>query len=403
MSAQVAATDQLSLSVNGGREIFYAGSVMADDLDHVLLGSLEGSSSASLASLRSAASSLFRRHFGRKIPWAKDKWNKERYWIGLVRSESDLQRLQVEDEGQWTWGNRKVPPTIPAIWFEEKQLYVRVVVRSHEEPDLTEVDRLLHPFLEWRSAGSKIAIDDDLPEEEGRGFDLVVDIEPSLRRGATLGELWNLGDEALALLRASKGDELPRSAVLDLLSGARWDLFKGQSETEWLEAKGEPYDHLEKKLGEQNWRYELAKDVASFANTSQGGLIVLGMFTQDQGNGDVIQGHKEFDLRRVAVSTYRKHVAQLVYPQIEGFEVRRIAGFKKGWGLAVLVIPPQPKHNRPFLVQGMISDQKVHGAHVLLPTRRGDDTTLMKSEAIHTLLRLGEQVIEGKTALPSPD
>lgn len=273
---------------------------------------------------------------------------------------------------------------------------VHIVVRKKERPDAAAVRQLLRPLLNRTSTTCEVVISDDISEEEGRGFTLAVDLEQANRRGATLGELWKLGDETQALLQAVEGDELPRSTALDLLSAGRWDLFKDQPETHWLEAKSEPYDHLKEKLGKQNWRYELAKDVAAFANAPDGGLIVLGMVTQDRGDGDIIQGHKEFDLRRVRGSTYKKYVAQLVYPRVEGFEVKRVEGEKKGHGLAVLVIPPQSEMSYPFLVQGVVSDRKVLGAHVLVPVRREDDTALMEVEAIHARLRLGEQVIRGE-------
>jgi hypothetical protein len=272
-----------------------------------------------------------------------------------------------------------------------------VVVRKEAAPEVTTVKRLLEPFLERQSSSCEIVVD-PIPRGEGQGFFLTLDLHQAPRRGATLGGLWLLGDEAQALLRAGEDDELPRSAVLDLLSAGRWDVFKGQSETDWLEVKGEPYDHLEPKLGD-NWRYELAKDVASLANSPGGGIIVLGMFTKDRGDGDVIQGHREFALDRVKASTYRRYIAQLVYPRLRGFEVRRIRGKSDGHGLVVLVVPSQPDASRPFVVQGAISDRKALGAHVLVPARREDDTALLTAEAIHTRLRLGAQVIRGEKNL----
>jgi hypothetical protein len=398
MVARVEVTENLALSIEGGGGIFYSGSSsQADGVDHVFLGSLEGSSSASLASLRAALPRLFTHYFRpRNMSGFQRSWNETRYWIGLVRSEDELWRLQVEDEGQWTWGNRKVPPTSPAVFLMEDQMRVRILMRKKDRPDSAAIHRLLRPLLNRTSATCEIDISDDISDEEGRGFALAVDLEQPNRRGATLGALWDLGDEAQALLQVAEGDEIPRSAALNLLRAGRWDLFKDQPETHWLEAKSEPYDHLKEKLGKQNWRYELAKDVASFANAPEGGLIILGMVIQDRGDGDIIRGHKEFDLRRVRASTYRKYVAQLVYPRVEGFEVSRVEGKKKGYGLAVLVIPSQPETSRPFLVQGTVSDHRVMGSHVLVPARREDDTSLMEVEAIHARLRLGEQAIKGE-------
>jgi hypothetical protein len=228
---------------------------------------------------------------------------------------------------------------------------------------------------------------------------VTVDFDRSYPRGATVADAWKFGDEARALLQAVEDGELPKETALDLLRAGRWDLFYGQPESDWLEAKGAPYDHLIEKLG-KNWRFELAKDVAAFANSPEGGLIVIGMDTKNEGDGDIIKGPIEFDLSRVEGSVYRKHIAHHVYPRVVGFEVKRIEGPEKGRGLAVLVIPPQPESSRPFLVNGAISDRKAIANHILLPVRREDDTAWADVGALHARLRLGEQVIAGERRLP---
>jgi len=55
-------------------------------------------------------------------------------------------------------------------------------------------------------------------------------------------------------------------SVKALLDGRAYDSLIGLREDAWLEAKGgEPYD-----LGAAHGRYELAKDVAAFANRAGG-------------------------------------------------------------------------------------------------------------------------------------
>jgi hypothetical protein len=290
-----------------------------------------------------------------------------------------------------------VPPTSPAILLDEDRLLVRVEVWRRERPKPAAARRLLAPFLRRVEASCEVAVEE---KREHRGFYVVVDIYHRPPRGGTVADVWRIGDEAQTLLQAAEGGELPRSVALDLFCAGRWDLFKGQPESDWLEAKGAPYDHLAGKLG-KNWPYELAKDVAAFANSPEGGLIAIGLTTEDQGDGEVINGHREFDLSRVRGPTYRKYVAQMVYPRVIGFEVRRIEGAREDRGLAVLVIPPQSPSDRPFLVQGVISRGKALGSHVPWPVRREDDTALMDAAAIHARLRLGEQVIAGgKPARP---
>ena len=45
---------------------------------------------------------------------------------------------------------------------------------------------------------------------------------------------------------------------------------------------------------------------------------MLGMTTADEGDGEVITGFKEFDLKHVTASTYGNFVAQHVHPRLGG-------------------------------------------------------------------------------------
>jgi len=395
MGARVRIRDDGNLEVVGHGSIVSLFTVMNTPLDEVIAGSLEGVGPAYLYSLRQAL-----------IGWRKRKKDSDsRVWLGLSRISEDDFRYQLRTLDGFDLADAvlshsadfaSIPPSSPALFLEEDRLRVRIEIWRAEKPRAATVRSQLEPFLERHEASCDIAIE---AAEEGEGFNLTVDIDRWPPEGATVATAWKLGDEARALLLAKEGGELKQSIALDLLCSGRWDLFRGQPESAWLEAKGAPYDHLG-----DNWQYELAKDVASFANSPEGGIIVIGMTTDDQGDGDTIRGYKEFELDRVRRQSYRNHIAQRVYPRVAGFDVQRIEGpAKKGFGLAVLAIPPQPESSRPFLVQGAISRGEVLGAHVLLPVRREDDTALMDAGAFHARLRLGEQVIAGEKRRRSPE
>jgi hypothetical protein len=384
------------LEVVGHGRISSTGASLGDVTEHILLGTLVGAEPAYLHSLRQAM-----------VRWRREAqdgpneraWSGRdgcRVWIGLVRWPEE--KLQDYLDQDYTWiphDFMEIPPTSPAIFLEGDRLRMRIQVWREEKPSRTAARRLLAPFLGRHGASCEIAVTDlNEYDEEKEGFALTVDLDRSYQQGATVADAWKFGDEAQALLRAAEGEEIPQSVALDLLSVGRWDLFYGQRESEWLEAKAEPYDHLEKKG--RKWRFELAKDVAAMANVPGGGMIVIGMSTGDDGDGDYIDGHLEFDLKRVKGPVYRRHVAQLVYPNVAGFEVRRIKGVKKGHGLAVLVIPPQPELSRPFLVQGSYQEGNLNEELILLPVRRGDETDLLDAGVLHTRLSLGQQLIAGK-------
>jgi hypothetical protein len=387
MGARVRSAGEHDLEVVNGGRIAYVGASLGDPVEYFLLGTVEGVGAASLASFRQAL-----------IRWrGKQQGVEERpdaqVWVGLTRHQEQELHRELSDQGEvWLLEDyANPPPTNPALYLDGERLRIQIQVWSGENPDPTDTTQLLAPFLERHGASSEVSAS-PVPEHEGGGFRLTVDIDRPLSRGATVANAWRLGDEAFALLRAAKDGELPRSAAFDLFCAGRWDLFKGQPESDWLDAKGEPYDHLIPELG-KNWKYELAKDVAAFANSPDGGIVVLGMTTNDVGDGEEINGHKEFNLSRVRAATYRTHIAQCVYPAVVGFEVRKVEGRKAGHGLVALVIPPQPESSRPFLVTGVISRGTALGNHILLPVRRGDRNESMDASAFHARLRLGEQVI----------
>lgn len=364
-------------------------------VDYVLVGTVEGIGSASLAAMREALRRWHRRCEMRNKVVSTEGSYPERVWVGMRElPELEFQR-RVRDDPDWLGDvHRGVPPTSPAIYLDdEDEIWSRIAIRHEDRPEPMTVRRLLSTYLERNGAIARVEVE-KIEEHEGRGFILSIDLNRSFPRGATVADGWQFADEARALIGAAEGGNLPQEAAVDLLRAGRWDTFVGQPESEWLEAKGDPYDHLRSRIG-SNWRYELAKDVAAFANSPDGGLIVLGMVTKDAGDGDVISGRKEFDLKRVRVTAYRKHVAQLIHPQVDGFAVTRIDGTRKGYGLAVLVIPPQPESKRPFLVRGALRDGKVMGGHLLWPVRQADETVLLDIAAVHDRLRLGDQVIGG--------
>jgi hypothetical protein len=373
--------------------------MLGDVPEFVALGTIEGAGPAYLSSLRQALVRWRRGMQGSKErDWLREmrRGRDGRVWIGLSQASEEELHLKLRNLGDVKVMEDfvKTPPTSPAIYLEGDRLRTRIERWQSDKPDPAMVRRLLAPLLERHRADCEIGTA-AVKEGEGSGFTVTVDIDRSSPRGATVAEAWLVGEQALALLGAAEDGEISQSAALDLLHAGRWDLFRGQPESAWLEAKGAPYDHLG-----SNWQYELAKDVAIFANSRRGGIVVLGMTTLDQGDGDTIRGYKEFELSRVRRQSYRNVVAQRIYPRVAGFDVHRIEGSKrKGFGLAVLSIPPQPESSRPFLVHGTLSRGDVLGAHVLLPVRREDETALMDVAALHVRIGLGEQVIAGKKHL----
>lgn len=202
-----------------------------------------------------------------------------------------------------------------------------------------------------------------------------------------------LGNDVLELLYAAHGGELTPSTTLNLLRAGRWDLLVGQPESQWLDVKREPYDRTK-----PHWKYELAKDVAAFANSDSGGLIVLGLTATDRGDGEIVTGRHFFPLQQISRQAYRNMAARLIYPRVVGLEIERIQIEEAGpdAGIAVVIVPPQPASARPFLVHGLVRQRNVLGSHIMLPFRQEDETRVLEPAALHARIRLGEDVLAGR-------
>jgi hypothetical protein len=150
----------------------------------------------------------------------------------------------------------------------------------------------------------------------------------TLRNGNAFAE------EIGALVGAVHGGEIEWDSALDLIRASRVDPLVGQPEQDWLDAK-----RLPSALAQNDQKYELAKDAASFANGS-GGLIVLGLATVKRNDVDVISRVSEFSLADVNPRRYRDMLNRYVFPRIERLEVIRVIGIQAGQGVAVVVVPP---------------------------------------------------------------
>jgi hypothetical protein len=206
-------------------------------------------------------------------------------------------------------------------------------------------------------------------------------------RGRTIYMLHSFGEEIEALmLAASDQGRLTLGTARTLLEGAHWEAFVGLPEGPWIDAKRVPY-----RLDEPGQDFELAQDVASFANAA-GGLIVIGMKTKGQPAGDVIRTVNRCRLGDVSARRYRGIIDRLVHPHIDGLEIRTVRAPTDpgGAGVAFIFIPTQATGRKPFVVSGASVGAKVSATFVSIPRRSGEDTVTLSAPAIQERLRAGE-------------
>ncbi|MFF8846730.1 helix-turn-helix domain-containing protein [Streptomyces sp. NPDC015127] len=163
----------------------------------------------------------------------------------------------------------------------------------------------------------------------------------------------------------------------------------GEAENEWLEVKRESYG-----IAAESQKYEFACDVASFANSDLGGLIVIGIASsKDSSGNDVLARVTPCRRGSLNVQRYMQILRDRVIPPVEGL---RIDVVPVGVGdVMAIYVPPQPEEIKPFIVKGAVVDSKVSGSFLSIPHRRGSDKWAMSPEAVHSMLVAARVVLRG--------
>ncbi|MEU4472608.1 hypothetical protein [Micromonospora sp. NPDC023888] len=182
----------------------------------------------------------------------------------------------------------------------------------------------------------------------------------------------------------------PAGAFALVVSGMP-DALLGQPESQWLEVKQKGYG-----LENDRQKHELALDLAAFANSETGGLLVVGLSTRkDSGGQDTISACHGCTPGSLNVDSYTEVVKHRVVPAIEGLDIRVVA--HKDRHLLAALVPPQPQQFQPFLVRGgLISGDRVSGAAFTIPRRMGSEKWNMSAEAVHSQLVAARIALRGE-------
>ncbi|MFE6684267.1 hypothetical protein [Streptomyces sp. NPDC057729] len=155
----------------------------------------------------------------------------------------------------------------------------------------------------------------------------------------------------------------------------------GLRETQWLDAKGGPYQLANPRSVE-----ELAKDVAGFANGG-GGLIVIGIATRLEHDEEVLDHIVEVDPAAVNLDQIRKLIRQWITPAPRGVRVGWSGG--DGKRVAFIDIPAQAVDTL-FVVPAPVGKPgSPRTDTVAVPMRDGDSTRWLPRTEIQQLLSAG--------------
>lgn len=145
---------------------------------------------------------------------------------------------------------------------------------------------------------------------------------------------------------------MDRPEFLSIINDGNFDLLKGKPESDWLECKRQKY-----LLDEEKGKRELAKDISSFANSTEGGFILIGVETEksDQYQVDTIAYIRPFAQNIINIEQYHNVIRDWVYPAPDT-KIEWKSYKQSNKGILVITIPPQSEGLKPFLVSKTIED-----------------------------------------------
>jgi hypothetical protein len=178
------------------------------------------------------------------------------------------------------------------------------------------------------------------------------------------------------LLRPPTGLNTPTAAYVIVITG-HVGLLKGHAEI-GFDAK------ISYDLGTPQKNRRLAIDVAAFANSASGGLIVVGLRTKRNSDGEDVIDDSACGLDLINVNQYRDIINDYVFPKLLTLETKTVECHERqGKRLLAILVPPQTDGSKPFIVR---HSNKPHDNAIIIPHRTGDRNSYMSLEEIHSKL-----------------
>jgi len=192
-------------------------------------------------------------------------------------------------------------------------------------------------------------------------------------------------------------DQDPHNQIEAILASGEFHQLVGLKETLVFEAKGLiPYN-----LDEAAGRFELAKDVTAFANSS-GGHILVGLKHEplpeeytDQVKSMQLVKQSEFNVSQI-VGVLKEYT----YPPIHGtMQVTWVASKANAeLGLGVIYIPLQPETKKPFLISKVVQEGQAQNEIIIGIARRiGGHSVPLKAAEIYESIKRGRDAVLDRT------
>jgi hypothetical protein len=157
----------------------------------------------------------------------------------------------------------------------------------------------------------------------------------------------------------------------------------------------------ELSFGSDIYNWELAKDVAAFANTPTGGVLAFGLPTDSTPDGDVIARPRPFPLTDMPTDAIHEMLTERLFPPIPDIEIQT-AELRAGYGLGFILVPPQPPERLPVMVRGWLDGTVVRHNFLSIPVRVGERTVFDDIASIHSLIVAGRAALANAPHHPTP-
>jgi hypothetical protein len=183
--------------------------------------------------------------------------------------------------------------------------------------------------------------------------------------------------------------------ILKVVQSGRADALIGRAEFECLEVKSTAYDLRE--VADALWKLELAHDVAQFANSQKGGLLLIGFRTRIVNGLDIIQKITAVQPKAGRVQSYKDILKSKIHPPIGGVEVGSVP-LADGNEIIYFYVPPQPEDAKPYIISGAAIDGAFVSGGVSIVRRQDDSSIPVTAQEIHAALVIGRAVVRGRSA-----
>ncbi|MBF6411611.1 hypothetical protein [Nocardia cyriacigeorgica] len=265
---------------------------------------------------------------------------------------------------------------------EGLSLSIEMILPSNPSWDQEDIQNALLPHI--HAAGMRMITSEVFPNNSPTPVcEVMVDPPGSM----TIREMAYI-TATLRDLLMNEPDSATPSTLFQAVQFGELQSLLGAAETGTLDAKKDHYSRRDDRK-----RIELACDAAAFANSGQGGIIIIGARTVRDSHGrDVIAEVGGCPIDKGAEDRYRSALQDLIYPDLEGVEMCRSAS-PLGELFAIL-IPAQNSDRIPFFVRGgTLGEKRASTAMFQVPVRRGaSNPSSVRLNEIHNRLRyLGDE------------